>query len=287
MKLLVEWGSKSLVLEPKNVYLLGRDEECDLFIDSSKVSRRHARFSFKNGNWVIQDLNSSNGTFLNGKRVNELIVKQNLKISVGGEGLNAISISFLDKNSKVDKNLDATRQVSVADLEHTAPLDTKGRIRLKKQLRIGRDPQSDWVLDNPNASRVHAEILQNGSNFDLVDLKSTNGTFVNGLKVSRTTLNPGDEIAIAGIKRTFTYNGLEPIAGVVGTDIRIKNLSYQVGNKTLIDKVNLNLGPRTLTAIIGPSGAGKSTLLALLAGRLKACQYWLGAFNFTTSPTAR
>ena len=62
MKLLVEWSSKSLVLEPKNSYLIGRDEECALFIDSSKVSRRHARLFFKNGNWVIQDLNSSNGT---------------------------------------------------------------------------------------------------------------------------------------------------------------------------------------------------------------------------------
>ena len=269
MKLLVEWSSKSLVLEPKNSYLIGRDEECALFIDSSKVSRRHARLFFKNGNWVIQDLNSSNGTFAKGKKLNELILKENLKIHVGGDGLNVLTISFLDKNVKLEKNLDATRQVSVVNFEQDAPIDIKGRIRLQKQLRIGRDPLNDWVIDSPNASRMHAEILQNGSNFELVDLKSTNGTFVNGLKVSRATLNPGDEIAIAGIKRTFTYNGLEPVAGVVGTDIRIKNLSYRVGNKTLIDKVNLNLGPRTLTAIIGPSGAGKSTLLALLAGRLK------------------
>jgi sigma-B regulation protein RsbU (phosphoserine phosphatase) len=50
--------------------MVGRSPQCDVVIDSQDVSRQHARI-FKDpfGRWIVEDLNSSNGTFINGKRI--------------------------------------------------------------------------------------------------------------------------------------------------------------------------------------------------------------------------
>ena len=126
------------------------------------------------------------------------------------------------------------------------------------------------VIDDPNVSRNHAEILQNTrGSFDLVDLKSMNGTYVNGQKIKREALKTGDKIRIGAIERIFTLDGLETTSGISGTDIVVNNVSFDIKSKKLLDNVSFKLGARTLTAIIGPSGAGKSTMLGVLNGRTK------------------
>jgi pSer/pThr/pTyr-binding forkhead associated (FHA) protein len=53
---------------------LGRNPACELVIDDDTVSGQHARLVYRNNQWWIDDLNSTNGTFLNGQRVSTLIV---------------------------------------------------------------------------------------------------------------------------------------------------------------------------------------------------------------------
>jgi hypothetical protein len=48
---------------------LGREESCDVVFTTPSVSRRHARLTFRDGSWVIQDLDSLNGTEVNGVTV--------------------------------------------------------------------------------------------------------------------------------------------------------------------------------------------------------------------------
>ena len=48
---------------------LGRDSRCDLVLEDPLVSRRHARITFRDGVWMVQDLSSTNGTTLNGRSV--------------------------------------------------------------------------------------------------------------------------------------------------------------------------------------------------------------------------
>lgn len=70
-------------------------------------------------------------------------------------------------------------------------------------VRLGRIPESDIVLDDPNCSRRHAELHPDGDTFTLVDLGSTNGSRVNGSPVSRRMLVDGDELTFGVISATY------------------------------------------------------------------------------------
>lgn len=66
---------------------------------------------------------------------------------------------------------------------------------------VGRAPRSDFVVDSALVSRVHCR-LQLGDNdqLELEDLGSTNGTFVNGQKITKVTLNEGDMVTIGRVQ---------------------------------------------------------------------------------------
>lgn len=52
-------------------------------------------------------------------------------------------------------------------------------------VKIGRTPDNDIVLNDPSVSRSHAEIKIDGAKITVIDLNSSNGTYVNGIKISR------------------------------------------------------------------------------------------------------
>jgi pSer/pThr/pTyr-binding forkhead associated (FHA) protein len=49
--------------------IIGRCSSCDLVLHDPNISRRHVRLSFREGKWILADLNSTNGTYINGVRV--------------------------------------------------------------------------------------------------------------------------------------------------------------------------------------------------------------------------
>jgi|GraSoiStandDraft_4_1057263.scaffolds.fasta_scaffold452871_2 pSer/pThr/pTyr-binding forkhead associated (FHA) protein len=66
---------------------------------------------------------------------------------------------------------------------------------------MGRAPRADFVVDAALVSRVHCRFTLNATNeLELEDLGSTNGTFVNGKKVARTTLSDGDKLTIGRVQ---------------------------------------------------------------------------------------
>lgn len=70
-------------------------------------------------------------------------------------------------------------------------------------LTIGRLPESNIVLADPNVSRSHAEIRPQGTGYVVVDLGSTNGSRVNGVRVSQQELVDGDEIVFGNTRMRF------------------------------------------------------------------------------------
>ena len=203
---------------------VGRDAACGLVVDDPLVSRRHVTITHGPDGWVVEDLDSRNGTFADGQRVARLLVHQATTIHLGAADGPAVSVA-------------------------------------RDAIRIGRDGDNDIVLaDDLLVSRHHASIAQS----HLTDLGSHNGTFVNGQRVDRADLSPGDMIGIGQHHYRFDGAGLVP-----WTDARFAASGLVVrapSGTVLLDHVSLALSGSGLLAIVGPSGAGKSTLLNALTG---------------------
>ena len=71
---------------------------------------------------------------------------------------------------------------------------------------IGRSGENDILLDDVTVSRKHANIRRAGERFELIDLGSLNGTYVNNNSIARATLNSGDEIQFGKFHMLFVQN---------------------------------------------------------------------------------
>ena len=67
----------------KPAMVVGRDERCDIPIDNLGVSRNHCQFIRRGDGFLLQDMNSSNGTYVNGKRVSEQALTNNDQVLIG------------------------------------------------------------------------------------------------------------------------------------------------------------------------------------------------------------
>jgi FHA domain/Domain of unknown function (DUF1707) len=67
--------------------VLGRAPGCQLVFSDDTVSRRHAELRFHEGRWIVRDLGSSNGTWVNGRRVMEAEVAPGDELQLGGWAL--------------------------------------------------------------------------------------------------------------------------------------------------------------------------------------------------------
>ena len=68
---------------------------------------------------------------------------------------------------------------------------------------LGRSREADIVLEDPNVSRRHAELRREGERWAIADLGSTNGVKVNGRRVDRALLEPGDAIVLGTLELAF------------------------------------------------------------------------------------
>ena len=83
-------------------------------------------------------------------------------------------------------------------------LPTGERVVLgEHSLTVGRMPESNIVLADPNVSRNHAEIRPKGTGYSVIDLDSTNGTKVNGIRVHEQDLVDGDELTFGNTHIRF------------------------------------------------------------------------------------
>ena len=73
----------------------------------------------------------------------------------------------------------------------------------KPQITAGRTEGNDWIVPHPAVSRQHLRITFQNYSYELEDLQSSNGVFVNGARVSKRVLSQGDVIEFGGVRATF------------------------------------------------------------------------------------
>jgi pSer/pThr/pTyr-binding forkhead associated (FHA) protein len=205
----------------KTITNIGREGGTDLVLNVPGVSRRHARILNKDGNYYLEDIGSSNGTFLNGQAV---AAAQQLasgdEIALG----NTVKLRF--ELPELAADLAATRlhAADATDIAYPAtaieaPLPEKvvkettppPRIAVSlasgtsvshelkgQQITIGRAADNDIVLDSPIVSRYHAKLVKDGDKYRIDPLPQvSNPVTINEQPVSAPRqLNHGDVLHI-------------------------------------------------------------------------------------------
>jgi pSer/pThr/pTyr-binding forkhead associated (FHA) protein len=77
-------------------------------------------------------------------------------------------------------------------------------------INIGRRFENHIVIDDPRISRFHAQLRAVDGRFELFDMDSTGGTYINGMRISKSILYPGDEISLAGFTMVYRQHDAPP-----------------------------------------------------------------------------
>src|SRR5262245_6145695 len=259
-------------------YTIGRDPKSDIVVDEDRVSWQHAVLKLDRGSWVLEDTGSTNGTFLGAQKVQKITLDGETTVRLG-HPVDGPELTCSTGEPPRPRTVIAAKPVMAASAAPAAPAMATGAATASHRepsvirqlptqvLRIGGAPDNDIVISDLSVSRHHAELRRTASAYQIVDLDSHNGTFVNGQQVGSAPLTEGDIVGIG--PSTFRLSGTELQEFVDTGDISLvaRDLTVTLGNgKVLLDHVSFPLGERCLLGIIGPSGAGKSTLLGALTG---------------------
>jgi len=246
-------------------YRIGRDPGADIVLEDSRVSWRHAVLRSDGQSWVLEDLGSTNGTYVGTERTNRVDIRSNCVVRLGNPEDGPV-LRF--EPQLPPEPAPAPPQPSMA---HLPSVDRRPTARMPlpaKVMRIGRTPENDLVVDDLGVSRKHAELRKSQSGrYQIVDLGSHNGVYVNGTRVQQAELTEDDIISIGHSTFRLTEDELREYVDAGDVSFEAKELKVEVqGGKILLDNVSFPIEERSLVGVIGPSGAGKSTLLNALTG---------------------
>ena len=75
---------------------------------------------------------------------------------------------------------------------------------------VGRAPRADFIVDVALVSRLHCRLSAEGDRLEVVDLSSTNGTYVNDKRVQRAVLASGDRLRVGRLELTIAKHASLP-----------------------------------------------------------------------------
>ncbi|MEW2303869.1 FHA domain-containing protein [Streptomyces sp. NPDC006655] len=268
-ELVLETDAGSTVMSPSRDYHVGRDPLSDICIDDTRVSWHHAVLRPADGHWTLADENSTNGTYADGRRIREWEVGPGTVIGFGSpaDGPGGVLVG------RAPPAPDRPFAVSMPSRTGTFRQPSSVRPLRARTVRIGRAPDNDVVVDDLVVSRHHAELRAHpDGSYEIVDLDSHNGTYLNGRSVTRAPLGPRDVVGVGHSAFCLVDGQLQEYVdtGEVSLDVQELTVAVDRGRKVLLDHVSFPVGEKCLLAVVGPSGAGKSTLLGALTGQRPA-----------------
>jgi len=245
-------GSSSPQMPASQVLNIGRGPHNEIHLDYPMISWDHARISRVGKQWIIEDLNSANGTALN--RLDNKI--QHSPLDLSDEiylGSYKIAANRILREKKLTQGEGQYERVSL-----------KG-----DRMVLGRDPSSGYPLNFPMISWRHAALERTAEGIYVEDLGSRNGTYVNGVRISgRMLVRPGQEIGLGSFRFMLLEDGgLAKREYIGNVTIEVASIAVETPNGSqILDDVSLSIFPSELVALMGPAGAGKTTFLKAING---------------------
>lgn len=260
----------------QRVATIGRRSSNTIQVLAPIVSGEHARIELTPKGHTITDLNSTNGTYVNGKRLRPMqahLLASNDIIRFSDDLGNTVQLTYIAP--------------SVFTGVETARPDRQ-QYQIDTQVGyIGRNPKAAITLDHPAVSWNHARVLRRGDDrFTIQDLSSSNGTFLNGKQLRQRQeqlLARGDVIQIGPFNLVYQGQGVFiPYSAERNFRLELVDLekTFYPTNllglpdrsrpHTVLKQVNLVINPREFVALVGGSGTGKSTLLKAMSGVSRA-----------------
>ena len=206
---------------------IGRGDDMDIVIDNASVSRRQARIEMmSSGEWVVEDLNSANGTFVNGQRLTSpRTLARGDEISFGKFSL------FFDRalREPVQQRAIQTRP-DLPRPSDTFQMDQKDVERLQQAVAMRRRAHLKWEargkqdtfylerlersavlvgqsalcdLRVPAGPKHHVLVQRNRTGYEVRNLSGWSRMRVNGEVVTQAPLKGGDVVEIRGLRLTF------------------------------------------------------------------------------------
>lgn len=202
--------------------VIGRDESADVRVDDKKVSRRHASFKILDGDPWVEDLGSSNGIRLNGKKIDkrtrfgpgDQVRVGSFQVSLKGKAEDTASSVFDGPDRAQLRSKPVVEKIGASSVQ-PEPRPPKGdlplligmddpvsgrRFELKRgENIIGRLEECDVPILDGSVSRQHSRIVFARDRVTVTDLGSSNGTYVNETKVDMAELAHADQLRVGNI----------------------------------------------------------------------------------------
>lgn len=187
---------------------IGRGRTNDIIIQDNEISRVHCRLVRVLDDYEIHDLESTNGTFVNGQPVEAggWLLSAQAIVELGD------SITFEYVPSELSTNtrppVEAKPREKPYIIIKQASLPQPEIYRLERpSISIGRDVDNDIILQEPEVSRHHLRLIQTKDGYAIEDLNTMNGTWVNDHRLQdQQPLNAPDVVRIGTRVRMWYTN---------------------------------------------------------------------------------
>jgi pSer/pThr/pTyr-binding forkhead associated (FHA) protein len=191
---------------------IGRSSNNDIQIPEQHVSRQHAVIRYRDGVFMISDLGSSNGTFVNDESLQEpfpLFAGDVIRLFVPELRFEAVQEGDAQQARKTGHLITATEPGGDGSLIVTNGPQEGHTFRLtRSEIVIGRAIENaSWEIGllDPSVSRPHARLTRQDDRWSIHDMGSSNGTRINGndLPAEGAQLSDGDTLRLGGSMLLF------------------------------------------------------------------------------------
>jgi pSer/pThr/pTyr-binding forkhead associated (FHA) protein len=186
---------------------IGRDPVCQVVLPSTSVSRQHALIAPSLHGYIITD-RSTNGLLVNGTKVHgSQQLGQGDVIRIGEQEFRFEIVAPLSASDSAGSE---KRALAVMEVLTDGPLKGAHFPVERPVVHIGRSAENDVRIADDSVSGAHATLVRRGSVWHLIDLASTNGTFVEGRRIEGEEIIQGSaELRFGGVKVSFRPGGMQ------------------------------------------------------------------------------